>query len=335
MAGSSDRLNLLDVAKRIDPNGAVAQIVEVLHETNAILQDAPAQVGNAPLGNRVTLRSSLPTVSLAKINKGSVKSKGSTEQRTDTIGMFDARSEVDVKMKVGMGAAAFAQHRKNEDDGFLEALSQKFAETILYGDERAEEAAFTGLALRLNALGIPLSGSKVVSAGGAGADNTSIFLVDWHPRYVHLIYPEGMSAGIETKDLGEIPSSDKDGNPMQVFASTYLWAIGLTVKDPRHLGRLANIDVSDAATAGQKTGDTSPEIILKLIDIVSEMPDPMGAQRVLYAHNRLAAAFHKQALSKANLALSIQDYLGKPIVHFQGYPIRRMDRASLAESLVP
>jgi hypothetical protein len=325
----TDRLTLLDIAKQTDPDGKPAQIAEILNQTNVMLQDAPAYAANAPMGNRVTLRSSLPVVNFAKVNQGVTKSKGSTEQKTDTIGLIAGLSEVDSKLQKIVGAANFDKARWNEDQAFLESMSQLAAQTLLYGDERTNEAAFTGLATRLATLQSALTGPQVWSYGTVtGGDGTSMYVVDWGQRGAHLIYPEASIGGIDSRDKGELRVTDADGNPMMAFVTAYDWTIGLSVEDPRHIGRLANIDISDAQA------DTNFKIGGSLIDLLTSMPDAGGLNRVAYAHPRVFAAFYKQAIAKTNAALTIRDYQSKPTPFFWDVPIRRMDQISITESTV-
>ena len=70
-----DRLTLLDIARQSDPQGAAARIAKVLTQVNPILQEIPWLPSNAPLGNRVTVEVSLPSVAWGKINKGISHSK--------------------------------------------------------------------------------------------------------------------------------------------------------------------------------------------------------------------------------------------------------------------
>lgn len=326
----SDRLTLLDIAKQQDPDGSPAQIIEVLNETNPFLQDAPAYAANAPMGNRVTLRSSLPTVSFARVNQGVVRSKGSTKQRVDTIGLIAGLSEVDSKLKKIVGASNFDSARKAEDDGFLEAMGQLAADTLLYGNELTNEASFTGFMPRLAALASAKSGSQVWTGGAAGGqtDLTSMLIVDWGERACSLIYPEASTAGIESRDKGEQRVTDADNNPFMAYVTAYDWSIGLTVRDPRHVARIPNIDISASQT------DTTMALGMVLIDVLTSMAPQGGNTRVIYTHPRIEAAFMKQALNKSNAALSIRDYLDKPTAHFWNVPIRSCDAFSATEAVV-
>jgi hypothetical protein len=54
---------LLDLAKATDPDGRIATIVEILNETNEVLEDMVWMEGNLPTGHRTTIRSGIPTPS--------------------------------------------------------------------------------------------------------------------------------------------------------------------------------------------------------------------------------------------------------------------------------
>jgi len=56
---SSNALTLIDFAKRIDPDGKTPKIVELLAQTNEILDDMKFMEGNLPTGHRITVRTGL------------------------------------------------------------------------------------------------------------------------------------------------------------------------------------------------------------------------------------------------------------------------------------
>ena len=59
---NGNNLTLADWAKRIDPDGKEAVVVNLLSQNNEILQDMMWQPGNLPTGNETTQRTSLPTL---------------------------------------------------------------------------------------------------------------------------------------------------------------------------------------------------------------------------------------------------------------------------------
>lgn len=327
-----DRLTLLDMAKRSDPDGKAATVIELLSQSNPILQDAPAAPSNAQMGNRVTMRTSLPTVAFRKINQGTARSKSSTRQTVDTIGFMDGRCEVDVREKKIVGEANFAQFKAQENAAFIEAMGQKAANTLIYGNELTEESAFTGLEPRLRTAATAITGSQVIKhhASPSGSDYTSIYVVDWSPMYVHLIYPRDGSGvvGLDIKNCPEQDVNDADGNPFRAEVTVYEWMLGLTVKDPRRIARLANIDVSQALT------DTSVLIKTSLTALINGMPDRAGANRVAYCSRSILTAFENQLDAKSNVQFSWSDYLGAKTLHFKGIPFRVCDQMSELETVV-
>lgn len=323
--------NILDVLKKTDPDGSMADVGEVLEQTNEIVQDIPFFESNLPTGNRVTLRSSLPSVGFSKIYQGIPQSKGSTRQVVDTIGLINGMSEVDARLKHAAGGN-FPAIRRDEDLTFIESMGQLAALTMVYGNEATNEASFTGLTPRFNSLSGEY-GSQIVDGLGTGSDNTSIWIVDWHPRYVHGIYPKGSTAGLTQDDMGKCRVTDADGNPYSAFVTQFDWALGLTVKHKKHVARVANIDVSDLANSG-KSGYTGPDLTLFLIDALHKLDPINGAQRAIYCNETIAAAFDKQVTNKANVYLTLGEFAGQPVTMFRGIPIRRVDKIADNEARV-
>ena len=93
---ASNVLTLNDWAKRQDPKGKTAVIVEMLSQTNEILTDMMFKEGNLPTGERTTIRTGLPTAYYRKMNMGTPKSKSTTVQVTENAAQLTARSEVDI-----------------------------------------------------------------------------------------------------------------------------------------------------------------------------------------------------------------------------------------------
>jgi hypothetical protein len=326
-------MTLRDFAKSKDPNGAQAQAIEMLEQYNPMLQDAPAYPANAPYGNRTTYRRSLPSVGTVKINKGVSPTKSTTDQRVDTIGIFSGRSEVDSRIGKVEGTAAMATKRRSELNGLQEAMAQLVAQNLAYGDTKLDEASFTGLAPRMASLnaGASVILPQVWSSGTVtGGDGCSVYIVDWGEYATKLIYPPNTIAGMDVADKGEEKVTDAAGGTFYVLAQTIEWFIGLSVEDPRHIGRLANIDLSDALLDSPTQG--------VLFDRLEQMMDIMPAvgpnQRVMYCPNRLYSAFRKQARAKSNLALTMEQYLGELVPHLWNVPVRKMDQLTITETTV-
>ena len=221
---------LLDLAKRLDPDGKIDVIAEILTQENPILEDLSFVEGNLPTGHRTTIRTGLPTPTWRKLYGGVQPTKSNTAQVTDSCGMLEAYAEVDKALAdLNGNTAAF---RLSEDRAHIEGMAQELASTIIYGNEGDQPEAFTGLAPRYNSLSAA-NADNIVSAGGTGSDNTSIWLVVWGDQTLHGIYPKGSRAGLDMQDKGQVTIENVDGSGgrMEAYRTHYRHDCGLTVRD--------------------------------------------------------------------------------------------------------
>src|SRR4051812_37253753 len=111
---------LVDVAKRLAPDGSLDNIAELLQQSNEIVQDVPWHEGNMLTGHLTTLRTSLPTVYWRRYNEGVLPSKSTTGQITEVCAMMEAWSEIDYDLLNlnGMSSA----WRQSEEAPFVESM---------------------------------------------------------------------------------------------------------------------------------------------------------------------------------------------------------------------
>jgi hypothetical protein len=319
---------LLDLRNAMDPKGQIAQIVEILHETNEILDDMTFVEGNLPTGHQSTVRTGLPTPTWRKLYGGVAPGKSTTVKVTDSCGMLEAYSEVDKALaKLNNNSAAW---RLSEDRAHLEGINQELADTLIYGNEGTEPEAFTGLAPRFNSLAAA-NGDNVIAGGGSGNDNTSIWLVCWGPTTVHGIYPKGSTAGLETTDLGEETKVNSDGSMYQVLRTHYKWDVGLTVRDWRYVVRIANIDSSELT----KDAATGADLIDLMVQAIEQLPNIRMGRPVFYVNRRIRSFLRRQMRAAVkNATLSFENIAGRQVLTFDGVPVRRCDALTIAEATV-
>jgi len=137
---------LLDLAKRTDPDGSIASVVEILNETNEVLDDMTFVEGNLTTGHRSSVRTGIPTPTWRALYGFVQPSKSTTVQVTDNTGMMEAYAEVD-KALVELNGNTQAW-RLSEERAFIEGFNQELVDTLWYGNEGTEPDAFTGLAPR-------------------------------------------------------------------------------------------------------------------------------------------------------------------------------------------
>jgi hypothetical protein len=139
---------LADLAKVTDPDGSIADVVEILNQTNEILEDMTWMEGNLTTGNRTSIRTGLPSPTFRKMYGFVQPTKSRATQVTDNCGMMEDYSQVD-KALVDM-AGNPAAFRLQEDRPHIEGMNQTLATKLFYGDETSTPEEFTGFAPRYN-----------------------------------------------------------------------------------------------------------------------------------------------------------------------------------------
>src|SRR5579864_8389873 len=131
MPTNAQYLTLADWARRMDPQGQIDDIAEMLSQANEIYDDMIWIEGILPTGHKTTLRTSLPSGTWRLLYQGVPYGKSTTAQVTVGTGMLEAYSQIDRKLAEMSGNVA--KFRYSEDNAFLEGLSQQMATTISTG----------------------------------------------------------------------------------------------------------------------------------------------------------------------------------------------------------
>ena len=335
---SSNNLTLADWAKRTDPEGRVPVVAELLSQTNEILEDCVFKEGNLPTGDRVVIRTGLPSVYWRALNQGIPNSKSTTAQVDEACGILEARSEVDKDLAMLNGNTA--QFRLSEDVAFLEAMNQTQAATMFYGNPAIEPKSYLGLAARYSALTGSNNSQNVITAGGSGSDNTSVYLVIWGDNTVYCPFPKGSTAGLMHEDLGEQTVYNSDGTRLQAYATRYQWKNGLVVKDWRYVVRICNIDVSDlVGVTGTQASSAATDLIKLMARAMYRIPNMSMGRAAFYMNRTVHSGLAVKALDRSQNVLAVNQGLsqfGTPYswLSFLGVPCRRVDQLINTEAVV-
>jgi hypothetical protein len=334
---STGQLTLADYSKRTSPDGKIDPIAELLSQQNEILEDVVFKEANQPTSHVVTIRTGLPAVYWRSYNAGVPSTKSTTAQITEPCAMLEARSHIDAKLlQLENNSAAF---RLSEESAFIEAMSQEMTSKIFNGNVGADLKAFSGLATRYSSTTAG-NGSNVILAGGAGSDNSSVYLVVWGEQTVFSPFPKGSRAGLVTRDLGEESVQDASGGWYQAARSLFQWDAGLVVKDWRYVVRIANVDVSDwVGVTGSQATTASTNLIKLMMRAIARIPNFKMGRAAFYANRSIQEGLMIQALEKSSSALGIKPAMtqfGTQInqLEFMGVPVRGVDGLGIAESLV-
>ena len=345
---TSSFLTLADWATRHDADGTTPDIINLLSQSNPILTDMLWTEANDGTGHKTTVRTGLPAAAWRLLNYGVPQTKSTTAQIRDTCGMLEVYSTIDQGLlDLYGGGAAF---RLGEEMAFLEGMNQQMATQLFYGSSQVNPERFTGLAPRYSTALVANSNNavNVIDAGGTSSTNTSIWLACWGQLTGHGVFPKGSKAGLQMRDVTTAaPVQDVNGNYFQAARTHFKWDCGLSIRDWRYFGRIANIDVT------QLTGSNAPNLISLLVALMHKMPTfPASATNVqsatearggaplsfgrpaIYANRTICTALDLQAMNKTNVLLKLEEFDGMPVTTFRGIPIRPTDALLNTEARV-
>jgi hypothetical protein len=324
-------LTLADWAKRLDPDGKVPMIVELLAQTNEILLDSLWMEGNLPTGHRVTVRTGLPAVAWRLLNQGITPSKSTTAQLDEQTGMLEAWSEVDKDLaELNGNTGAF---RLSEAMAFVEAMNQEMAQTLIYGNSGTAPEEFTGLAVRYSLLSAN-NGQNIVDGGGTGSDNSSIWLAVWGGQTIFNIFPKGSKAGLIHEDMGLVTvetTAGIAGNRMRAYQDRWQWKCGVALKDWRYVVRIPNIDISALTTKV-----SAADLVELMIRAIHRIPN-IGLGRPAFYMNRTVFQMldiQRRDDVQTGGQLSYEEVDGRRTPTFRGIPIRIVDALTETEARV-
>ena len=325
---------LLDVAKRLDPDGKISSIVEIMNASNEVLTDMTMVEGNLPTGHKTTVRAGIPTPTWRKLNYGVVPTKSHVAQITDTCGNLEAYAEVDKDLADLNGNTE--AWRMSEDKAFIEGMNVEMAQTLFYGNDLVDEAEFTGFSARFNSLSAQSADNIVQQAGTDGSDNASIWLVVWSPQTVHMIYPKGLPTGLQVTDKGQVTLESGIAGPtggrMEAYRTHYKWAAGLSVRDWRYVVRV-QFNQEDLT----KDAATGPDLIDLLTEAVERLPSGGASMgRAAFYMNRRCRTFLRKQITSAvkQSSLTMDTVAGKRVLAFDDIPVRRVDQLLATETAI-
>lgn len=318
---TSNYPTLAELVARLDSEGKIAPIAEVLNQNLPILKDLGFVECNKTDGYLHTIRTGLPQATWRKLYQGVQPAKSSTAQVTDTCGNLEVYAEVDKDLADINGNEA--KWRLSEDAAFIEGMSQQMAETIFYGDTAKNPERFMGIAARYNKLANVASSRNVKSMGGTGNNLTSVYFIS-HAVF-HGLYPKASKVGLSKTDKGQVTIVKDDGSMYEAYRTHFKWQVGTTLDDWRGCARVCNIDLSNID--GNK-------LIQAMIDAKNAIEAKYIARTKIYCTREIMTALEKAALEKSSSALSIVQAANQFKTTFFGIPLEVCDAISTNEAQV-
>lgn len=320
-----ERMTLLDVAQRTDPNGVIPDLVEVLNKQNNVLPHIPFVETNRDNSLVFKSRAALPSVHRRRFNQGYKASKSRVSTVEEACGMVVGRAEIDKALAEMNGNVAAVRY--SEDKAFMESFAQDFSKSFFYASDKTNVDQVTGMAPRLDSLS-GYGAEQIVSAGTPGDNtNTSIWGVIFGTSGVHGIYPRGTKAGLSHNDRGILDVNDENGDPYPAYVTDWEWKYGFAVRNVKKIVRIANID----------TRNLEGIDLLEQLIKASYRLDKAGEGRLVWFCNKtIAQALDLQARREVQTGgqLGYTEVDGKPVVEFRKSPILEDDAILDTEAAV-
>ena len=333
-------LTLAELIRREDPDGTLAQIIDVLNEENRILEDITWIECNNGTYHEDTAAASEPAGAERAYDEGVTKEAGVTEKITEPTCMLNGISEVDrAKLKHSPDEAAA---RLQEDGFFLRGMTKTFVSRLFDGDRSSDIRRINGINLRTDYTSLQTYGSETRvfdNCGGTGqtcADAstfTSMYFVQWGFKKVICIYPRNDPNGggvlpIKMEDFGLSIINQSGTSETKKYPAWQTWFgndFGLFIHDSRCIKRIGNI-----ATAGIN-GTTHQAInVNPMIDAYSQL-EYNGAGTVIYCNRTVLAQLQKRDNEEGTFShvdTQGEGQFARPVMSFMGIPIKRVDQIS-------
>ena len=305
------------------------EVIELMNQSNDILSDVQWMESNQSDGHLTRIRTGLPEVYWRRLYKGTPPSKSEWAQVKETCGMLEALQELDVAEVELYGDKARA-FRLSEAKAFSEAMRQKVATTLFYGDNSTVPDEFNGFEKRYPGISSP----HVINAAGSTSNKmTSMYLVCWGADTVHGLYPKGSSGGLQKEDLGKYMTTDASGNKFQVYGDKYNWRCGLAVRDWRAVVRICNIDTTKLTVRKGQTGWVDLQALT--IKAKNMMPPQMRSKAIWYCNQDVLTALEMQSIDYGTVHLTYGEFFdSKSVPALHGRPIRQCDVLKSTEAVL-
>lgn len=329
MATIAADYTLLELAKRLDPDGTQATIAEIMAKEIPMILDIPFYPSNDVWSHKSVRRANIPSGNWRGLNQYVAGEKSQVDEIMDVIGINETFATYDKEYIDNQPDPKMA--RMNEATAFIEGLAQELCSAFLYGNNKVTPEKPHGIAPRLSS-----TGRYVISNGGSGNDVTSIYVMGWGINSCFAVYPKNSNApggefpiihtdlGIRV-DMDVTNSTDANKNrKLVVYEDNFKMKAGLVIKDPRYVGRLANIETSGSSNIFDEDN---------LITLLGRMK--ITANTVMYCNETILTQMRIAMKDKNNVNFTPgkgAGLFGEPVIFFDGIPIRKIDSAILLDT---
>ena len=342
--------NIIDVANRLDPEGNIPTIAELMSQCNDFMDYLPMVEANGRTFHEFVFRTSIPAGFWVQYNQGVPYSKSTTARARVSVGTLRDYSQIDQLLAEDSGDPV--KFRESEDVAFLEGMAQTLIQTAIYGNPVTNPASFAGFSIFYNTVtaATAATAANVLDGGGTGTANTTLWLLGFGENAIHGVYPMGSKVGLHMDDKGSVvPGFDAVGNRFEAYTSLFQARMGVVPKDWRYGAAIRNLDVTAAGLAGPAPFDlwaNLDRLVLKFPKMttktsgVTKTDAPNegaigGVRPVIFVNRTLKHFLHVQAMRNFNVRLTLDQAQGGTVQSYRGeIPIAVVDQILNTEAQV-
>jgi len=335
-------MTLSEMVRRENPDGSMADLIDVISKESPILMDAKVTECNNGTSHEATRIATKPSGSERGYNSGVSKEAGVTEKVTEPTCMLDGLSQID---------DALLRHspdqlasRMSEDRLFLSGMEDTRADR-LFNDDYGSTTVGDRSTYPLRINGFPfrsdyntLSSSHVYDNAGGNASVTankmSIWLVQWGMHKCNLIVPRNDTMGdgefgVKMEDFGKEIVTDDASKSFPAWQTWFETHFGLFIWDPRCVKRICNI--SNTNVDGVDDFSFNEDYLIE-----AYMSMKYNRQGItIYASESVLTQMWIRGKDKSNVYFrNDKDQFGQPMTYFLNAPIRQLDALGVEEATI-
>lgn len=340
-------LTLAELVRREDPDGGLADIVDVLSQINVIVADSTWIQCNDGSSNQHTRTVTEPTGAERMFGQGVTREAGVTEVVNEPSTLHAAFSEPDADM-LRQQPEGWEAARTKEDAFFINGMTKRYVSRIFDGNRTTNPLQINGINNRsdYNAL----SSDYVYDNAGGNAsvteNKTSIYIIQWGFKMVNMLYPRnmapnaaGQNSPIRMRDYGEVlvldPLNTSNTAKYPAMQSWFQIAWGIDIADPRMIKRVCNISTSNIDGVDDFSFDEE-----LLIDAYNDL-EMGGMGAVIYCNRTIKSQIMKRANEKGNAMYEVESTqmegegpFARPVTRFWGIPVREVAQITNTQATV-
>lgn len=334
------KLTVAELIRREAPDGTLARIVDVISQTNRILNHITWIECNQGVYHEDTRTVTEPSGAERNYDEGVSPEAGVSEKVTEVTCMLDGISEVDeAKMNSRSDPGAF---RLDEDARFLRGMTKTFVSRLFDGNPATDFRRIRGINQRTdyNTLTSPYVYDNADGKASVTENKTSVYFIQFGDQMVNCIYPRNNPNGggilpVKMRDFGLTIINQAGTSEAKKYPARQTWFscdFGIFIHDPRCIRRIVNISTSNIDGVDDFAWHED-----KMIDAYHDL-EHNGESCVIFCNKTVLAQAQKRSNEKGNAFFSTQNEgegpFAHPVTRFNGIPMERVDQITSNQATV-